>query len=371
MHRNPNLQCYSDQRDDLALCQVVVVEPGAAPPWIQLIPAGDRITALDGRKFGNPNPQSIVDAFNADPRDLPVDYEHSTEIRAPMGQDAPAAGWIVAMEVRDGAVWGQVEWNDIGRASLEKREYRYISPAFMFDKETGDVLQVVSAALVNRPALDMPAVARANKPAAAAARQEDEMDPKLLEILGLDDKATPEQILEAVKGLRVAPEEKLAEVTAELEQTRAKLAETETALANARSAQPKLDEYVPRADYDAAVSKAKAAEDKVAAADKAAHDTAVETAIAAALQEGKITPATKDYYVKQCADAEGLAAFNEFVKGAPVIGEQTDLDDKKPPNADDKMTDEERAVCKQMGLSEEAYLAAKKDDDEYFQPKAD
>ena len=89
--RIPHLHlCATDRRDVLVLCQVVAVS--GAPEWIQLVPAGDKIEALDGRTFGNSEPQSIVDAFNDDPRDVAVDWEHASEIKAPNGDQAPAAG---------------------------------------------------------------------------------------------------------------------------------------------------------------------------------------------------------------------------------------------------------------------------------------
>jgi phage I-like protein len=365
---SPSVLASDSDFDGLALCQVVDVKTGLAPEWIQLVPAGDKVEALDGRKFGNASPQHVVDAFWKDPRDVPIDWEHASELRAPKGKDAPAAGWIVAMEVRNGAVWGRVEWTQRGRASLESREYRYISPAFMFDKKTGNILRVVSAALVNRPALDMPAVARAttsndNETNQGNAQSEETMEPKLLELLGLAADATPEQAIKAVETLKASPNDNLAKVTAELETARAKLQTTEQELANARAANPELDKFVPRADYDAAIARAKAAEDKNSATEKAAHDAAIQSEIDAALKAGKITPASKDFYVGTCATKEGLEKFREFVKNAPAIGDASNLDIKPPPDAGTaKATAAELEVAKRCGISEEQFLAAKQPD---------
>jgi len=348
----------------LALCQVVDGKSGPVPEWIQLVPAGADVEALDGRRFANKSPQQIVDAFAKDPRDVPIDWEHASELRAPKGKDAPAAGWIVAMEVRNGAVWGKVDWTTRGRVSLESKEYRYISPAFMFDKKTKNILRIVSVGLVNRPALDMPAVASAlqdhtqNKQ--GNAQLEERMDPKLVELLGLAADATMEQVITAVAALKTSPNDKLVAVTAELETARQKLNKTEEELANARNANPELDKFVPRADYDAALARAKAAEDKNAAAAKASHDAAVTMEIDAALKAGKITPASKDFYVGTCATGEGLEKFREFVKSAPAIGDPSNLDNTPPPDPGTaKATAAELEVAARCGITEEQFLAAK------------
>lgn len=54
---------------------------GDAPEWILLVPAGE-ITTRDGRQFNNQTPDDILTSFAADQRDIPLDYEHATEVRA-------------------------------------------------------------------------------------------------------------------------------------------------------------------------------------------------------------------------------------------------------------------------------------------------
>ena len=134
---------------------------GANPPeWIELIPRGPEILALDGRKFKCSNPQTLVEKFQLHPYEIPIDWEHSSEIKGPLGEEAPAAGWISGLEVRDGSVWGKVDWNTKGAASLTNKEYRYISPAFTHGEDF-EIEALVSAGLTNRPALVLQALARA------------------------------------------------------------------------------------------------------------------------------------------------------------------------------------------------------------------
>lgn len=51
---------------------------GAAPEWVHLIPPG-RFTARDGRVFDNTDPGAIIEAFDRNGADLPVDYQHQND----------------------------------------------------------------------------------------------------------------------------------------------------------------------------------------------------------------------------------------------------------------------------------------------------
>jgi len=369
-YRQLSLALFDESiKDDfayLALCKIELAADGKLPEWIPLVPKGDAsglVEALDGRNFYNKKPQDVVDAFNADPRDLPLDWEHSTEIRSPDGLPSPAAAWIDKMEVRNGGeIWGHVrEWTPKGAESVKTKEYRYISPAFLFEKATKLITDIISAGLVNRPALNMPAIARSKsqKRSQAQARAEDTMDRKeLIKKLGLAEDATDEQILAALDELKAGPQAKIEELTAELETARTKLKDTETELANARDANPALDEFVPRADYDAAIARAKTAEDKIKSNEQDAHQKTVDAEIDAALKAGKIVPATKDFYVATCSTKEGLEQFRSFVKTAPTVADPSKLETDPPPitSDDTKVSREEEEIMKTMGMTREEYL---------------
>ncbi|BBQ85756.1 Mu phage protease GpI [Klebsiella sp. WP3-W18-ESBL-02] len=141
----------------IAFCSELKADK-TAPDWIELLPAGPDIQGRDGRKWRLSNPQSLVDAFNKRALPLVVDYEHSTEISAANGSEAPAAGWIETLEVReDGSVWGKVDWTQKASNSILSKEYRFISPAFHHVKD-GDITRLSSAALTNKPNLDLTAL---------------------------------------------------------------------------------------------------------------------------------------------------------------------------------------------------------------------
>lgn len=93
---------------------------------------------------------------------IPLDYEHASEtLPAGTAQNGvPAAGWIVAMEVRGDGLWGLIEWVDPQAVEyVRASRYRYLSPAVVFDaidRESGQPIgaRMTSAGLTNHPFLD-------------------------------------------------------------------------------------------------------------------------------------------------------------------------------------------------------------------------
>lgn len=84
-----------------------------------------------------------------------IDYEHQTLNKEKNGQPAPAAGWFRGLEWREGQglFMTQIEWSDRARTMIASREYRFLSPVFGFDGQTGTVTYIHSVALTNDPAL--------------------------------------------------------------------------------------------------------------------------------------------------------------------------------------------------------------------------
>lgn len=135
---------------------------GRAPEWVQIIPAGPEVKGRDGRAwtFGPAEAQAVLAAFRGNNGPLPVDWEHSSETRAPKGEEAPAAGWITALEVRGGSLWGRVEWTPRAAGQIANREYRFLSPVFCFSRQDGKIKALVSAGLTNSPNLPLLALNR-------------------------------------------------------------------------------------------------------------------------------------------------------------------------------------------------------------------
>ena len=89
--------------------------------------------------------------------DLFVDYEHQTLKAELNGQPAPAAGWIkpeTLKFVEGKGLFAEVKWTKKAKEHIDAGEYRYISSNIIYNKETGEVVSLFGAALVNHPAVD-------------------------------------------------------------------------------------------------------------------------------------------------------------------------------------------------------------------------
>ncbi len=128
----------------------------AAPEWVQLLPSGE-FAGHDGRGPWRVTDMAALIARSMARGPLVIDENHATDLAAPEGRPAPARGHIVAMEVRDGGLWGRVEWSGGGRALLADRAYRHLSPVFVHDA-AGVIDRVLRAALTNVPNLSLTAL---------------------------------------------------------------------------------------------------------------------------------------------------------------------------------------------------------------------
>ncbi|HEY3696527.1 phage protease, partial [Phenylobacterium sp.] len=240
----------------------------AAPEWMQVFPAGPTLKTRDNRTYQLPDPQVLVDAFARNNADLPVDLNHASEIKGPKGEDAPAQGWVKAIEKRpDGTTWCRVDWTAEGAAQVTSKRYRYVSPAFLYTA-AGQILRVTSVALVTQPALDMPALARVEP----GPTQEPEMSSTLLATLvaalGLDKATTEPDLITHITG--------------------------QVALAREARDPTKL---APVADLTAALARATTAETALATIQTATKEAAVAAAVDAAMAEGKVLPASRDHWL--------------------------------------------------------------------------
>lgn len=308
-------------------------EGAAAPDWVQLFPAGPELVARDGRSWRLSDPRAVITAFEANGAPIPIDYEHGQAHRAPRGEPAPAAGWITAMEIREGAIWARAEWTDKAAAMIAAREYRFLSPEFHHTK-AGQVFRVVGAGLVNRPALQMAALSRAGEPTAPHETETDMDLTALCRALGLNAGASVENILAAVERLQ---------------------GERRTALAAAEA--PPMERFVPRADYDQAIARVEEAKTELAAMRTERLTADVNAAIEEAVKAGKIAPASRDHYRALCAAEGGLENFKKLVGTMPVIAAASDLDDRDPDRRS-ALTEQQRSIAAMLGQSEEDYASS-------------
>lgn len=90
-----------------------------------------------------------------------VDYDHRSHFSAAKGGSQIAAGWVEKLVIISGKIWAHIEWTERARQLINAKEYRYISPEFWVQGATREIVKIVALALVNRPALKMAELAKA------------------------------------------------------------------------------------------------------------------------------------------------------------------------------------------------------------------
>ncbi len=127
-----------------------------APEWIPLNPFGTFTgDSSDGPQvfvFDDSSLAAVQAALALRGNPWVLDWHHNTlKVEAGTADDAPAAGFITALEVRDGFVYGHIDWSPEGESSVASKEYNFVSPVLNFDESSGRVLSYHSFALTNRP----------------------------------------------------------------------------------------------------------------------------------------------------------------------------------------------------------------------------
>ena len=326
---------------------------GPAPGRIQLFPVGE-FSARDGRpgtlkgvkvKAWTITPTiaaAVVARWQARETPLVVDYEHQTMNAAENGKPAPAAGWIESLEMEPDGLYATVKWTDAARAFIQADEYRYISPVFTFDPETGAVLELKSAALTNYPALDGLA------PVAARAEDAPPMKKEMLEALrsffGLAADADEDAVFAALKAQGDG--------------------QTLTAmLPAAKEATPDPAKFVPADLFTAEQAKAATFAAKVKELEGSGTIAALTAEIDAAIADGRLSKAC-EAWAKATAKTHPDAVKSYIASSVPPIAALTSTQTGgTPPTGTPHtaaLTDEERYACTQLNMTEAEFIEAKK-----------
>lgn len=224
----------------------------ASDGWIHLAPLGDwPHYRNDGDNAVQRLNAATVAAMVADwekqgSPQLLIDYDHGSE-RDDGGTEA--AGWINALEARADGLYGKVEWTDAGKAAVNGKRYRFISPVWLA-KANGkqvDELPVVEpfallrAAVTNRPNLPVKPLTNASRinPQVTDMSDTNTDLKKIANRLGLSESATGAEILAALPA--PADAKALQNRITELEADNKKLKDANEQFANAQ-----LDEDMKR-----------------------------------------------------------------------------------------------------------------------------
>lgn len=308
---------------------------GEIPSRIQLLPSGPDITGVDGRGWRLRDAHALVKSMNALQKEFPIDENHSTDLAAPKGSPSPALGWFKDFSVEtDGSIWVDVEWNSRGAESLKNREYRFISPVFN-STEKKEITEILRASLTNRPNLTNPAL---NSELPKESAKENIMDKELCAALGLPETATKEEVLAAVvtnKG------------------TGKKQAELNSV---------DLTAYCPRADLNAAESRATVAEQKLTELNAESLKVKATASVDAAIASRKIAPASKDEYLNLCSTEAGLASFESIMSKTPELIQKLPIVPSKEPDSGNglpALNADEKKLADSMGYTEDEYSKIK------------
>lgn len=313
---------------------------------IQLFPAG-YFRARDGRPAGLKGWKMTADTARqlvamASQRQTPfvIDYEHQTLYAETSGNPAPAAAWFNTLEWRegDGLYAVDVEWTAKAAAMIEGDEYRFLSPVFKFDKDTGAVTELLMAAVTNNPAIDGIADV-------AAARflhqphEEKPVDKELLEMLGLGEDATPEQIRAAIQALM----DKAGE---------ADKAKSDMEALRTQVDKPDPQKFVP-------VAALTELQTQLAALSTQVRTGEVDQLVKQGLEDGRLVKSMEGW--ARDLGKKDVTALRSYLDNAQPIAALTrqQTNGKTPPEGDNQLTEEELAVCRQMNQTPEEFLEAK------------
>jgi phage I-like protein len=320
-----------------AVCATIAVdENGAAPEWIPILPAGPVLRGRDGRAWTLKEPVAVLNALVSAGVDLVVDFNHASEIQAPRGEPSPAAGFIVeAVAKAGGEIWGRVDWTQEGLKALQSRQYRYISPAFRYDKlradatqdTLGEILELTSVGLVNTPNFDqLPALNHA---------EGQNVNKELLEKLGLPADASEDQVSQRIAQLAEAGKAKNASVPEDLD---ARIAAAVNSAVQGAVA--------------SVVSEIKSQ------GEAQTHEVAVNSALEKYTREGKLTPAELDFWRGFASESpDKLKSFCSHMdsRAAVVNNSQASLQGAPEGTVGQALTAYERKLCSTLGIDESEF----------------
>ncbi len=290
-----------------------------------LLPAGD-FTPDDGRplnvdsfKLSAAIAKNIIAVMAVRKNMTLIDYEHQSLRAEENGQKVIAAGWFKQMEYRDDGLWAvNIEWTQAALEHIRTKEYKYISAVFNYHAKTGEIVNIVSVALTNTPALDgLKALAALTKSTqdfytGDIAMPDNKQDTELA--------ALTTQMAKLTADLKTANEQVIA-LTADKTELTNKLA--------------KMDE-----------EKAQAA----LAAEKKAHADLLQTA----LTDGRVAPAQKAW-----AEKLNLAALTEYLEATTPLVPQGRQADPAHKDINHGLDEAELAMCSRMGVKPEEFAKTK------------
>lgn len=282
---------------------------------------------------------SIIATYAEQADDRPIDYQHQLQKAAENGKPVPAAAWFHRLEWRADGLWAtDVRWTDPAAAAIRAGEYRYVSPVFTYDDDTGAVSGLLCASLVAIPGLDGLTDLRPDlaKTAALAALID---DPARLAALTLQGNPVDESLLERLRYLLNLPvtstatdiaehlgrlieqiqggSPEMAAVGLDLPALLSSQAGRIAVLEGRLAADPDPEKWVALAAHRDLEQRLRSAEQEVVRMRQAALEAEVDAVLELAVEAGRLLPA-------QVSAARQLAlanreALDELLSAQPIV----------------------------------------------------
>lgn len=346
----------------LAACYSELPKDGGDKYRLQVLPAGKfkpnlpRPVSKAGHWYMDGEiAKKIISESASKTNKLVVDYEHQTLNAPKNGRPAPAAGWFESYEWVEGdGLYAVISLTAEAQSYVQNDQYRYFSPVFLHDKNTGHVTRLLMGALTNNPGLDNLQPLELMQAACAqfdleanttdeTAKETNDMSKELLAALcGMLGVATEGRDDAAIQG----------DAKAAIDALKAQSQETQ-----ALSATPNPEEWAPVADL-------KAVQDQLAALTASHNAEKVEAAVSKALEQGRLLP-TQEAWARNLG-AQNLIALTQFLDTAPPLANaltQSQTGGQAPEgNPAHGLSQNQLAVCTAMGLSPEEYATTMSND---------
>jgi phage I-like protein len=335
----------------------------------------------DGRPFDVPANAWLLDqaayellksTASTRTNDYHFDYEHQTLHAEENGKPAPASGWFNPSDLEyvpgEGLYALNVRWTPSARAHLKNDEYRFISPVFHYDKQTGRPTKLRHFALTNDPAVDgMDKVAVLKSALNSTKTHVNNGDTpmnaaqKLLSLLGITvdgDKITDADYTQATTALTAlkAKADEADSLTTQLSNANDAVAALK---ANSPDSEVNLAKYVPVETYNALHT-------EMVALKSTTETQTVDQEISKAKQDGRII-ASEVEYLTSLGNQQGVVALKAVLDARSPIASLTAQQTTHAPKPEqDKdglaaLTAEDKYAADQLGLSHAAYAKAKQE----------
>ena len=327
------------------------MEVAGAPEVIPIIPLGHVVSSKGPFDVDDESLRAMKAQIAQRGVDLVVDYEHQTL----KGTQAPAAGWVKDLSIKDGYIVAKVEWTPTASQYLENKEYRYISPVITVRKSDGKATGLHSLALTNTPAIEdmKPIVNSANFE--GGQNPMDELMQKIAQLLGLGADATADQIIEALTAAlndAKALKEAAAKATPPAGDDKVVANKAVCELLSLNAGAPTEDVLAKIVALKSGNIDGTNVLEELKSLKKQNAERDAENAVTLALKSGRISPAMKEWAKGYALDnPTGFASFVEKAPQVVPLGE-IEMGDVKTLKSD---TPDEATlfVCKQLGVTQD------------------